>query len=252
MSSMSEWEVTGTPADAAADDRLFFTEHEWDTIEAATARIIPTDQDLGAREARVVRFIDRYLSGIDHVFASADGNGFLEISGKNADAWRARMSDMQETYRQGIRRLDELARQQGSAEFKRLTEDQQDTVLELLSGFPKPRRMRLEPQAAEPSAVRGRLEQGEELEPIGYGTIQIWMFDEGLEFFQALTAHTRQGFYCDPVYGGNAGRAGWNLVGFPGPRSLEDTMDGTYSLREYFVRDYDWTDLIPHLKDVGP
>jgi len=28
--------------------------------------------------------------------------------------------------------------------------------------------------------------------------------------------HTIEGFFCDPVYGGNRDAVGWRLVGFPG------------------------------------
>src|SRR5207245_5953277 len=83
-------------------------------------------------------FIDGYLSGIAHVFAAGDGSGFLQMSGRYADAWRARIAEMQHTYRQGIRQLDALAREHAGANFKDLSEAQQDRVLELLSGAPKP------------------------------------------------------------------------------------------------------------------
>jgi gluconate 2-dehydrogenase gamma chain len=70
-----------------------------------------------------------------------------------------------------------------------------------------------------------------------------------LDFFSALVLHTRQGMFCDPVYGGNDSRVGWDLIGFPGPRSLADTRDCTYGHPEKFLADYDWADLIPHLRD---
>jgi gluconate 2-dehydrogenase gamma chain len=72
-------------------------------------------------------------------------------------------------------------------------------------------------------------------------------FDDHGTFFPALVAHTRQGFYSDPIYGGNRDGIGWKVIGFPGPKSLKDTMDGTYSLREYYVQEYDWNDLVPQL-----
>jgi gluconate 2-dehydrogenase gamma chain len=40
---------------------------------------------------------------------------------------------------------------------------------------------------------------------------------ERTPFFQMLRAHTLQGMFCDPLHGGNAGMAGWKMVGFPGP-----------------------------------
>lgn len=232
MGLKSKWEVVGAPVDPDSADALFFSDHEWATVEAATARIIPTDHDPGAREARVVVFIDRYLSGIGYIFAAADGSGFLELTGKFADAWRARQSDMQRTYRDGIRRLDEVSRSAFDRDFVDLTEDEQDRALELLSGAPKPGPVTLGTKEAVTTFLQGT-------------------FDQGMEFFPALCLHTRQGFYGDPVYGGNKDHVGWKVIGFPGPNSLKDTMDGTYDTHEYFDPEYDWNDLIPHLREFA-
>jgi gluconate 2-dehydrogenase gamma chain len=35
-------------------------------------------------------------------------------------------------------------------------------------------------------------------------------------FFNMLLANTIEGFFADPVYGGNRDKVGWKLVGFPG------------------------------------
>src|SRR5215471_14887137 len=37
-------------------------------------------------------------------------------------------------------------------------------------------------------------------------------------FFNLVRAHTIQGTFCDPYYGGNADFVGWDLVGYPGIR----------------------------------
>lgn len=37
-------------------------------------------------------------------------------------------------------------------------------------------------------------------------------------FFALLRAHTIQGTFCDPVYGGNGNFVGWDLIGYPGVR----------------------------------
>ena len=230
MTLKSDWETVGTPVDPDSQERLFFTDHEWVTVEAATSRIMPTDHDPGAREARVVVFIDRYLSGIDYIYAAADGSGFLKLSGKYADAWRARMDTMQQVYRQGLRDLDSLSQTASGKNFAELTEAEADHVLELISGAPKPGHVTLGTKEPVTTFLQGS-------------------FDEGLGFFSALCLHTRQGFYCDPVYGGNKKQIGWNVIGFPGPKSLKDTMDGTYDTHPYFFQgEYDWEDLIPHLK----
>lgn len=35
-------------------------------------------------------------------------------------------------------------------------------------------------------------------------------------FFETLLANTIEGFFADPVYGGNRDKAGWRMIGFPG------------------------------------
>jgi gluconate 2-dehydrogenase gamma chain len=37
-------------------------------------------------------------------------------------------------------------------------------------------------------------------------------------FFALVRAHTIQGTFCDPVYGGNANFVGWDMIGYPGVR----------------------------------
>jgi gluconate 2-dehydrogenase gamma chain len=39
-------------------------------------------------------------------------------------------------------------------------------------------------------------------------------------FFELLRNHTIQGMFCDPYYGGNANFAGWDLLGYPGVRTM--------------------------------
>ena len=41
---------------------------------------------------------------------------------------------------------------------------------------------------------------------------------EGTPFFGLVRTHTIQGTFCDPMYGGNAGFVGWDLIGYPGIR----------------------------------
>ena len=41
---------------------------------------------------------------------------------------------------------------------------------------------------------------------------------EDTPFFSLVRGHTIQGTFCDPVYGGNAGFVGWDLLGYPGVR----------------------------------
>jgi len=91
---------TGEPAEFA-----FFTDGQAIEIEEMTAQIIPTDHTPGAREARVVSFIDRVLVTFD--------------------------ADRQEDYTQGLIDLEaQTKRHFGHADkFSKLTFDQQIRVL---------------------------------------------------------------------------------------------------------------------------
>lgn len=229
MTSKRDWR--SAPDSAGAEERLFFDEAEWALLDAVTARIIPTDRDPGAREARVVRFIDRYLSGIGYIYASPDGSGFLQVEGKEADAWRQRVQACQQRYREGLRTLDALSRERFGRPFTDLGAEQQDDTLAALSGWPKPSGVDIRPMVEGTKAVPGSGGAPPSNQPIP---------DDELDFFPMLVLHTRQGFYSDPVYGGNHDHIGWQVVGFPGPESLALTQAGQYSTVGYMLPDAVW------------
>ena len=109
--------------------QTFFDAHQRATVEAAMARIIPTDHEPGAREAGTIDFVDRYLSGIEFIYAKPDGSGFETLTGKRAEAWRQRVEILRKTYVDGIAALDALSRETFGAEFKTLDERRQDEAL---------------------------------------------------------------------------------------------------------------------------
>ena len=54
------------------------------------------------------------------------------------------------------------------------------------------------------------------------------------QFFNALLQITMEGFFADPMYGGNRDMAGWKMVGYPGlPATYRDDM------KTYFNKKYD-------------
>lgn len=225
MSSQSEWKIVQRRV-SSREHPLFFTPSEWDAIEAATARIIPTDHQPGAREAEVVRFIDQFLSGVGYIYADPRGDGFLELAGPEAEAWRQRISQRQLLYRDGVSALNSLAQACFGRVFAVLSPEEQDAVLENLSGQRKPGAFT--PPGRDTSQVQER--------PVADGAAPPTnqpITDEGLDFFAMLVLHTRQGFYADPAYGGNADRVGWAVIGFPGPSSLAATRDGTFTTAAY-------------------
>jgi gluconate 2-dehydrogenase gamma chain len=199
----------------------FFDEHGRATIEAAMARIIPTDHDPGAREAGAIDFLDRYLSGPEAIYAKADGSGFVDLDERTRGAWTRRIEALRSEYRAGVEELDRRAGARAGAAFRDLDEADQDAVLRELE------------QARS---------SGPDLADAAAGVVpdvpvQQPVVEDGLDFFGLLVLHTRQGFYADPVYGGNRDRVGWRLIGFEGPRSLADVRPDGWSTAPYFAHD---------------
>jgi gluconate 2-dehydrogenase gamma chain len=210
-------------------DKTFFNAHQRATIDAAMARIIPTDDQPGASEAGTIEFLERYLSGIDLIYAKPDGTGFEKLEGKRADAWRQRIEILRAKYVEGVKELDRRSRSRFGAEFAVLTAEQQDRILGDMD--------RATPQ------IEAALEEGQAtagfapVEP----ALQQTSAEIELEFFPLLALHTRQGFYADPIYGGNENFVGWKLIGFEGPESLAETHAGRFTTLPFFAEEQiDW------------
>ena len=70
-------------AETPSSGHKFFNEHQWATMEALTAQVIPTDKDPGAKEAGVVNYIDIALAT---VYASQQEMYVLGIKGVDQSA----------------------------------------------------------------------------------------------------------------------------------------------------------------------
>jgi gluconate 2-dehydrogenase gamma chain len=58
---------------------------------------------------------------------------------------------------------------------------------------------------------------------------------DGKQFFEALLQITMEGFFADPIYGGNRNKAGWKLVGYPGLPATYATLLDEYRNKRYRV-----------------
>ncbi|WP_407314028.1 gluconate 2-dehydrogenase subunit 3 family protein [Pseudomonas sp. nanlin1] len=175
------------PAQGTYEPR-FFTTEEWAFIGAVTARLIPAD-DLGpgALEAGAPEFIDRQMNT-----PYANGSLWFMQGPFVTDAVPEMGYQLQlvpqQIYRLGIAATDAWCRQQSGKPFAQLDSAAQDAVLK-------------------------RLEAGDiELAEL-----------PAKAFFSLMLQNTREGFFCDPIHGGNKGMVGWTQIGFPGARA--DFMD---------------------------
>ena len=160
--------------------RTFFTEEEASFVEAAIDHLIPADElGPGAREAGVGEYIDRQLSG---TFGTAAKWYMQGPWGESAPEQGYQLPlAPRELYRLCIDELNEHCQSQYGDRFDRVSSEQQLAVLEAMD------------------------DGGLTLPGVPLA-----------EFFSMLLQNTIEGFFADPIYGGNRDKVGWRLVGFPG------------------------------------
>jgi gluconate 2-dehydrogenase gamma chain len=162
---------------------VYFTPEEGAAVEALVDRLIPPDpQTPGGKDAGCAVFIDRQLAG---PYGSYEG---LYMRGPFADGTpeQGLQSPMTpaERYRQSLAAFYKYCRANYAGKpFAELPDDQKDKVI---SG----------------------LEQGSVKLDGANGQV----------FFEELLRNTQEGFFADPIYGGNRDMVGWKMIGFPGAR----------------------------------
>jgi gluconate 2-dehydrogenase gamma chain len=192
----------------------YLTPPEVRFLDAAVACLIPAD-DLGpgAREAGVTAFIDGLLAGE----WGAHGRNYRQGPWQEGTPRQGYQSPLapREVYRDAIRDIDDHCRRHCGGPFHALERARQEDVLQSLEEGT------LAPESASSSL-----------------------------FFELLLRNTQEGFFSDPIYGGNQGKIGWRLIGFPGipsasygahierhgvpyrvePVGIQDVLDGVVDL----------------------
>jgi len=135
--------------------------------------------------ATVAAFAERLMPGTPGVPGAHDAGALIDLALSGAYA------DQQDFYRRGLDQLDAYCRKTHSDPFHRLSTSQQDEVIRAL-------------------------ETGKASE-FNWPTAQA--------FFNTLRAHTMEGMFADPIYGGNVDFTGWRLLGFPGTQMLYTQAD---------------------------
>lgn len=205
-------EMEPAPAAAAGTTVQGFTvfvPFEASIVQAAAARLIPTD-DLGpgATEAGVVYFIDRQLQAQEN-FRGYRGQQYMLGPFQAGEATQGDQSalPMRDRFRLGIRGIEAYAQQVYQRGFVGLTPEEQDRILaDMEAGIPETfDGVSIASYPVAP-ATTGQ-EATEQAAKAGVGATA---------FFDLLIAYTFAGFFSDPVQGGNRDMVGWKLIGFPG------------------------------------
>jgi gluconate 2-dehydrogenase gamma chain len=162
----------------------YFSEEEWRFINAAVARLIPSDGDgPGAIETGVPEFIDRQMEAPYGHGAYYYMQGPFITDATPTLGFQLKYTP-REMYSVGIAAVNKALLNNGGSVFADLKVDKQDAFLE-------------------------QLEKGlVSLEEI-----------PAAAFFAQLLENTREGYLSDPQYGGNRGMAAWKWIGFPGARA---------------------------------
>ena len=162
---------------------VWFTGDEAAFIEAACARIVPADATgPGALEAGVPLFLDRQLAG-DY------GNGarwymqgpFGKSTGTQGYQSRYPPAGL---YRAAIKAVGDHLAQGGGQPFHKRGEAEQDSFLKDLQA--------------------GKVDLGADV--------------DGKAWFTLLLQNVMEGYFSDPIYGGNRNLAAWKMIGFSGAR----------------------------------
>ena len=75
-------------------------------------------------------------------------------------------------------------------------------------------------------------EREDALKALEQGKAELGEF-EGKQFFEALLQITMQGFFADPIYGGNRNKVAWRMVGFPGLPATYANLIEAYREKRY-------------------
>ncbi len=172
------------------------TEHAF--IVAAVDTLIPADKlSPSGSECGVATFIDRQLAG-------AYGNGARLYRDGPFHKAKSELGyqlplNPREFFRAGIAAANEWSRKTYGKDFDRLPEAAREAALNSMDAG-----------KAEFSGFSSRA------------------------FFNALLQITMEGFFADPIYGGNRDMASWKMVGYPG-------LPATYreDIKKYFGKKYD-------------
>lgn len=178
-------------ADAAKYQPSYFTADEYRFVQAAVARLIPKDElGPGALEAGVPEFIDRQMNT-----PYAAGNNWYMQGPFQPDApkemgYQLKLN-VREIYRLGIAAANQWSSQKMGKKFAELSPAEQDQAL---------------------AAMEKGMDGAQGFDSLPSAT-----------FFAMLWGNTKEGFFSDPIHGGNKDLVGWKLINFPGARA--DFMD---------------------------
>jgi gluconate 2-dehydrogenase gamma chain len=175
----------------SAHSPTFFSAAEWAFVNAAVARLIPAEgAGPGGIDAGVPEFIDRQME-------LPYGHGaYFYLKGPFLNDVPATLGYQlrytpREIYRMGILAANAAVQKTHGKQFADLSATDQDLFAQMME--------------------RNEVQFSPVPAPV---------------FFAQLLANTKEGYFADPLYGGNRGMTAWKWIGFPGARAdFTDWLD---------------------------
>jgi gluconate 2-dehydrogenase gamma chain len=197
----AEAQTAPSIATAASDQpepllTLTLTEHAF--FAAAADTLIPADElSPSGSDCGVATFIDRQLAGAYGSGARLYRDGPF-TKAKPELGYQLPLNP-REFFRAGIAAANDWSRKTYGKDFDRLGDADRETALKAMEA----------------------------------GTADFHGFSSRM-FFEALLQIAMEGFFADPIYGGNRDMAAWKMVGYPG-------LPATYreEIKTYFGKKYD-------------
>jgi gluconate 2-dehydrogenase gamma chain len=163
----------------------FFNPDEWRFIQAAVDRLIPSDAEgPGALELDVPVFIDRQMEGSFGHASNWYMQGPFRPDASPLSGYQSALPP-RGLYRTGIAALTEYCKKNFfGRDFTQLKPAEQEALL-----------------------------HGMDTHTIKFDTVSAG------SFIAVLWQNTKEGYFADPIHGGNKNAGSWKMIGFPGARA---------------------------------
>jgi gluconate 2-dehydrogenase gamma chain len=172
--------VTSPSAPPAAEVLLTLTATEAAFLSAAYDTFIPADRlSPSGTDCGLVTFIDRQLAGAWGGGARLYRGGPF-IKGTREQGYQLSLTP-REFFAAGIKAANEWTRKTYGKDFDRISPAERETALQAMDA--------------------GKAELNE---------------IDAKQFFEMLYQSAMEGFFADPIYGGNRDKVAWRMVGYPG------------------------------------
>jgi gluconate 2-dehydrogenase gamma chain len=199
-----------TPSGAVSggeDSMLTLTSTEAAFFSAAADTFIPADAlSPSGTECGVVTFIDRQLAGAWGSGAKMYRSGPFRKA-KPEYGYQLPLTP-REFFAAGIVATNDWVNKTHGKEFDRLSRKERDDALKLMD----------------------------------QGKAELADFN-GKQFFEALLDVTMEGFFSDPIYGGNKNKVSWKMIGYPGlpatyANVIEQYRNKPYKIEPQSIADF--------------